>query len=646
MNRLSVTSSPREASKASLPGKRSSGVFWLIILGIIAGLVIPLTEHLAGKQNGDGILTALISTQKLTWYFWGQDRFLNFIPALAKPFTDIEWNLRVQIFLRAFFAFLSPIGFLYFFNQSTRFLTLAIVLANCLMALVFGQLALFNLYVEHNPFGTSLVLLCLALVTLRRGETSVPWILATLVIGFFAYTTNLALLTISFPLIAVTFCTRTLPRRQLFIFFLINAAAVGLAIWHSKHHGRGTTDLNTLHISHEAIAKGYLVVAAEIWWKSLLVVSVFAILCGMKAKVPHVMSLLLLMAGALALIGVISCALWVQLNSFHIRYYLTAVIALVSCASYFLVASGFRFLQGPREYLGAIIALLAIEFVFGLQGIAPDYAELVDPGWRPHARAIAQAVVSNKVQLVIGDFWYAWPSVFDAIALSSDRDIYGATDRSYVLAGRVRRLDQKVQGIRTLCLYDSVVTCMEKASNGLEISVGSAPGSTAEKITVDGKPMLLLKLTTSPRTLPPLNQSQARSSLAITGTPAFKYDTRSVVIPLEFSDLGPLDFTSNSNYPIHLGVQLLSTTDSVENGNFLRVPIPDIPAGGKASMTIDLPAAGIDGHRMRILPVQEGVAWFDQFGIQGLTVGPFHACKANDQAWMCDVSGNPLPAAR
>jgi len=92
-------------------------VAFLIAVAILAGLTFPLTTILAGTQNADGVITALISTQKLTWYFWGQDRFLNFIPALAMPIVDVEWNLRFQIFLRTFFAFLAPLGVLYFFSQ-------------------------------------------------------------------------------------------------------------------------------------------------------------------------------------------------------------------------------------------------------------------------------------------------------------------------------------------------------------------------------------------------------------------------------------------------------------------------------------------------------------------------------------------------
>jgi len=42
------------------------GVLLIILSGIVAGAVLPLTQALAGFQDGDGILTSLISTQKLT----------------------------------------------------------------------------------------------------------------------------------------------------------------------------------------------------------------------------------------------------------------------------------------------------------------------------------------------------------------------------------------------------------------------------------------------------------------------------------------------------------------------------------------------------------------------------------------------------
>lgn len=177
------------------------GVLIIILSGVIAGAILPLTQALAGFQDGDGILTSLMSTQKLTWYFWGQDRLLNFIPALASPFTDVETNLRVQVFFRSMFAYLSPLGILIFFNRSPKFLLVAIAITNIILLACLSQYAQFNFYVQHNTFGTSLVMLASAYALTYSGLPKAAIAVIALFVCSVAYATNYALLTYAIPVI-------------------------------------------------------------------------------------------------------------------------------------------------------------------------------------------------------------------------------------------------------------------------------------------------------------------------------------------------------------------------------------------------------------------------------------------------------------
>lgn len=476
---------------------RDRSFLWVLALGLMAGLVVPLTHALAGMQNGDGILTALISTQKLTWYFWGQDRLLNVIPALATFVSNVEWNLRLQIFLRAFFAFLAPAGILFFLNQSARFHIVAITLANCLLALTLGPDAVFNLYVENNPFGTSLVLFALSLGALHQGDNKIRWLLISTLLGFIAYATNFALLAFSFPLIALAICAKLLPRRQLFLFLIINAICIILAHLHSKHYGMSHTPFNKINISLLAIKAGYATVAGNIAWVSLLAVGLAALAWGRHARVAHYWTTVCLALGSIALIGILSCSFWAQQNNYVIRYYLIFLISISTCISYLITASLYKFLRDPKIYLGTLTGLFVIEITIGLHGFSSKYAEFVAEPWRADSQAIADVVVANKVQLVVGGFWDVWPAVFDSLAESGsnhDHEIYGAAFRGEVLRRRIQRLVLHEHGIRALCLKDTIEACTSAAMDGLQTPMTVVPDSV-KGVTIAGKPMLLMTMT-------------------------------------------------------------------------------------------------------------------------------------------------------
>jgi hypothetical protein len=79
-----------------------------VIGGFIAIASLMLTfgrnSHI---HDGDSLLPAIMSVQKLTWYYWDQDRFGNLLPFLASPLRPISLNFHVQVILRNVCAFLS-----------------------------------------------------------------------------------------------------------------------------------------------------------------------------------------------------------------------------------------------------------------------------------------------------------------------------------------------------------------------------------------------------------------------------------------------------------------------------------------------------------------------------------------------------------
>jgi len=75
----------------------------VVAISLLTGLAI--VRYLPWT-NADSLLSALISTQRLTVYYWGQDRLASVVPLLAWPVRDELWNYRLQILLLggAFFS--------------------------------------------------------------------------------------------------------------------------------------------------------------------------------------------------------------------------------------------------------------------------------------------------------------------------------------------------------------------------------------------------------------------------------------------------------------------------------------------------------------------------------------------------------------
>lgn len=624
---------------------------FLIALAIVAAAVFPLSTLLCGSQDGDGVLTALISTQKLTWYFWGQDRLLNFIPALAHPISDVVWNLHFQLFLRSFFAFLAPVGFLYFLTRSARTLTVATVLTNCVLALTLSTEALFNLYIQHNPFGTSLVLLASAYAVLARGTraNSLRCALAGVIL-FLAYATNFALFVLSLPFLMVVLCLSDENRKSLFGFIILNVVAVVLAYGHAKYFGDADTQFG-LSPSMRAVRAGYHAVKLEISWTWVATFVLISVGSGFAMRIPNRWTATLLVGGCLALIGILSCASWAQINAYNIRYYLIFLIGIVAGSGYLLttcVRQAVPFAE--KHYAGVIWTLLLTAFIGGLHGLSATPNTLIAPTWRQPSEAVARIAEQENVRFIVGGFWDVWPAVFDANAkLQVDGKpptVYGGAQRSHVLRKILWNISKSQGSLRTLCFLDSTEACVEAASMGMKAFMLAVP-HTERTVEAEGKSLLFLELRFADQNSPPppiaeWGQAPLNTQLVHIELTAnqIRFDSANdkIIVPLTLRNDGTVPLTPYGDHAVNLGARLTDETGKVVNVDYARTALPVSVPGQAVQAEFDLAASQLEGHGLSILPIQEGVAWFDQFGVSPVVEGPFHRCTKDGRSWMCDTT--------
>jgi len=140
----------------------------------------------------------------------------------------------------------------------------------------------------------------------------------------------------------------------------------------------------------------------------------------------------------------------------------------------------------------------------------------------------------------------------------------------------------------------------------------------------------------------PLTADEVKVTLQLQNAPQVSADGKSLVATVQFGNAGSAVLVSAGKYPVSLSAHAADTSGKIVINDLPRAHIPATPPGGHATVDLVLPVSQILGRQIRILPVQEHIAWFDHWGVKPLVIGPFAACAAPDQNKICDANGKPL----
>ncbi|MEO8778925.1 MAG: glycosyltransferase [Rhodanobacter sp.] len=119
-------------------------------------------------------------------------------------------------------------------------------------------------------------------------------------------------------------------------------------------------------------------------------------------------------------------------------------------------------------------------------------------------------------------------------------------------------------------------------------------------------------------------------------------DGQNIAVSVNLANEGKTVLSSAGNPPVNLGAHSVDANGEVIINDLSRAHFPAIAPGASAAVTILLPVAGTLGHSAQILPLQESVAWFNQWGTKPVTVGPFNSCSNDADGKVCNADGKPL----
>lgn len=136
------------------------------------------------------------------------------------------------------------------------------------------------------------------------------------------------------------------------------------------------------------------------------------------------------------------------------------------------------------------------------------------------------------------------------------------------------------------------------------------------------------------------------ASLALTGPPRVTADGKNILVTVIVTNNGRGTFGSATTpNNVNLGAHSIDASGNIGINDLARGHLPQISSGETKRASILLPVAHTLGYRVELLPVQEDVAWFDQWGTKPLVMGPFQRCNPAAIGKVCDASGKPLPVA-
>ena len=84
--------------------KSEIGWPWLTALvWLVSMSVLTVLKHAPAALNADILLNSIMSLQKVTLFYWGQNRLLSILPFIVAPATDPAVNLALVLLITYLF---------------------------------------------------------------------------------------------------------------------------------------------------------------------------------------------------------------------------------------------------------------------------------------------------------------------------------------------------------------------------------------------------------------------------------------------------------------------------------------------------------------------------------------------------------------
>lgn len=469
-NRGSVSS--KSMSSCWMRGLSLAWFSWVVIVTVV--------KYSPEYTTADTIMHSIMSIQRLTFYYWGQNRLANVLSAIVSPISNPELNLLAVLFISS-----ASIYYLIWLIAKTIcrihdrddsscapliFIVLSLMFIAVLRPFTVSEIAL-----GHIEYSMSAALLVSAYYNYYTAKVSV-----------FSYSCVAFMLAASLGLnpsnlllglhlsASIALYNRNISIKDAAI---VSIVVMHFLIWHALSKSFGTThyDYSIFNIRYinEGVgeAANNIISALDLpvlfLWGSIISL-IFAILFSSLKKASIIGCSVLLYSAFCASVFIFlwmllfSCSEWVRNSHYSWRYYtyvFFSVLFITGCFIFLL----FNSFSIKLRLISAAVMLFP--------GVIYTNTNYI-PVMKYNVFSLANSISSSDGGLYAGDYFLVWPSVYRD--LINQRESYGLSFRAESNGDAVRDYYRKKlesdDFVEIKCLNDTFENCRNQINSILGVN--------------------------------------------------------------------------------------------------------------------------------------------------------------------------------
>lgn len=415
-----------------------------LLLAVLLALIV-FNRAVPTHFDADTVLQSVMSIQKVTLFYWGQDRYANFLPFLYSWIPSLRANLLAIYFTSGitFFLLLELISDLLAKLSGRKVATFRLVyflVLSLVSLVVLNKKGIYTFAYAAQPYSMSFLLMGWSwlLICNNRIEglkTIVVFLLMLVAVGI-----NPSIMLITWACFVIylfyrqNLKTLILPILATGLFFFWQYLSSGINAPHEDYSKFSQTAVffenlrSTLNNFSQETERLPLTFA-------LLVVSIVLFIILIKKHViPKQVQLLIALLTLFALFWwcLFSLSDWVTKNNFHFRYFFPSILILLVLIS---MSISYALLTTPMQlHLPLALVLLVL---FGFLAVRP-----IMPMKYWHSSGgfdgVGQYMDLKQARILAGGYWQVWPALFRIQSITSHKHpdgsprLYGAAFRGSV----------------------------------------------------------------------------------------------------------------------------------------------------------------------------------------------------------------------
>jgi hypothetical protein len=409
------------------PPSRTANSPWTWTLLLVALIATWLDlSRLHAFQGSDSLVPVLMSLQRWTPFFWGQDRFGMLVPLITMPVRSPLANMLAQSWLMLVAALLAPFMVARWLAGRESGWLLAGTLTNALLLTLVKPLERFD-WLVVQPYALSLTLGTAGLLAAER--LSIASTAAALVLMLLAHWVNVGIAAVLVPLVLLR--GRVVIRSML---VAVVGAAGGIAV---TSLAVPVTRTDFIPLSRWPAAWLQLLaqtISPILYPAAGLGIAVgaaagAAFLCTRAGRRDSVRPASIALFTAAAYWLFVGTSRWVQMNQYFPRYVYPSILLCTVAAG--LIAADL--LQNRAKPVTALIAAV-LAIATGVRYGSPSPRTVRSTLDQRFGRMTPDIIMSGA-SAIGGNYWAVWPAVFHANLTRYEeaggrRPVYGLTLRS------------------------------------------------------------------------------------------------------------------------------------------------------------------------------------------------------------------------